>query len=163
MKHGTLCYIRRDGKTLMVHRNKREDDFHFGKYVAIGGKNEEGEDDETCARREVFEEAGLTINKLTKRATIIFRNGRRKFNGRITEKDYSVVVYFAEEFEGEPKKECEEGTLEWIADSELLKLPMHEGDKLFTPWLYGKDNGYFEAELFHEGDKLANHSVIFRQ
>jgi 8-oxo-dGTP diphosphatase len=43
----------RDGKVLVVHRPKY-DDWTFPK-----GKAEEGESDEDCALREVYEEAGL--------------------------------------------------------------------------------------------------------
>ncbi len=160
MKTGTLCYVRKDGKTLMIHRNKREDDFHYGKYVAPGGKNEPGESDEDCAAREVLEEAGIKIKQLVPKGTVIFRNKNRIFSNNITEEDYRVAVFIAGEFEGEPKKECREGTLEWIADEELTDLPMWEGDKLFTGWL--NQPKYFNAELFYEDKKLADHTVIFQ-
>ena len=45
-------------KTLLVHRIKREDDLHFGKYNGLGGKMEPGEDIITCLRREILEESG---------------------------------------------------------------------------------------------------------
>jgi 8-oxo-dGTP diphosphatase len=43
MKLGTLCYLKKDGKTLMIHRVKRENDFHRDKYNGLGGKFELGE------------------------------------------------------------------------------------------------------------------------
>lgn len=57
----TLCYVRSEGKTLMMHRNKRPDDVHLGKYNGLGGKFEPGESPEECVKREVFEESNLTI------------------------------------------------------------------------------------------------------
>ena len=55
----TLCYVKHNGKTLMVHRNKKPNDIHEGKWNGLGGKFEAGETPERCVRREVQEEAGL--------------------------------------------------------------------------------------------------------
>jgi len=59
MKLATLCYIRRGGKTLMVHRIKKPNDMHQGKWNGLGGKLDPGETPEECAIREIFEESGL--------------------------------------------------------------------------------------------------------
>ena len=60
----TICYIEKDGKTLMLYRNKKKNDVHEGKYVGIGGKFEFGETPEECIIREIKEETGLTVNSL---------------------------------------------------------------------------------------------------
>ena len=57
----TLCYVRTGGKTLMMHRNKRPDDVHLGKYNGLGGKFEAGESPEECVIREVHERAGSRL------------------------------------------------------------------------------------------------------
>lgn len=57
----TLCYLKQNGKTLMIHRNKRPNDIHAGKWNGLGGKFETGESPEDCVIREVREESGLTI------------------------------------------------------------------------------------------------------
>ena len=49
MKLATLCYLRKDGKTLMIHRNKRPNDMNMGKWNGLGGKLEPGETPEECA------------------------------------------------------------------------------------------------------------------
>ena len=59
MKLATLCYLRRDGKTLMVHRIKKANDMHQGKWNGLGGKLDPGETPEECAVREIYEESGL--------------------------------------------------------------------------------------------------------
>ena len=59
MKIFTLCYVREKGKTLMIHRNKKDNDVHEGKWNGLGGKLEQGESPEECAVREVYEESGL--------------------------------------------------------------------------------------------------------
>ena len=53
MKLATLCYLKRDGKTLMLYRNKKENDTHEGKWNGLGGKFEQGETPEACAIREM--------------------------------------------------------------------------------------------------------------
>jgi ADP-ribose pyrophosphatase len=63
MKLTTLCYIKKDGKTLMLHRTKKQNDIHGGKWNGLGGHMEQGETPEECAIREVCEESGLTIKK----------------------------------------------------------------------------------------------------
>ena len=48
----------------MLHRTKKENDIHEGKWVGVGGKIEKGESPEECAVREVFEETGLKAEEL---------------------------------------------------------------------------------------------------
>ncbi len=62
MKMGTLCYVRSGGKTLMLHRIKKPNDMHAGKWNGLGGKFEPGESPEDCVVREVREESGLSIH-----------------------------------------------------------------------------------------------------
>ena len=38
-----LCYIKRDGTTLVVHRNKKPNNAHQGKWHGLGGKFEAGQ------------------------------------------------------------------------------------------------------------------------
>jgi len=42
----TLCYLQHAGQTLMIHRIKRTDDIHLGKWNGLGGKFEPGESPE---------------------------------------------------------------------------------------------------------------------
>ena len=43
MKLATLCYVRANDMTLMLHRVKKEHDMHAGKWNGLGGKVEAGE------------------------------------------------------------------------------------------------------------------------
>jgi 8-oxo-dGTP diphosphatase len=63
MKLATLCYVKGGGKTLMIHRVKKENDIHEGKWNGLGGKLQPGETPEECVIREVFEESGLKIHQ----------------------------------------------------------------------------------------------------
>ena len=57
---GTLAYLVRDGKVLMVHRSKQWNDHHLGKYNGLGGKLENGEDVVACLAG-TREEAGVEL------------------------------------------------------------------------------------------------------
>lgn len=36
----TCCYLKKDGKTLLLHRTKKKNDINEGKWIGIGGKLE---------------------------------------------------------------------------------------------------------------------------
>ena len=65
----TLCYLEQNGCYLMLHRVKKQNDVNHDKWIGVGGKFEPGETAETCVRREVYEETGLTAN--TSNATFL--------------------------------------------------------------------------------------------
>jgi 8-oxo-dGTP diphosphatase len=57
-------------QVLIIHRNKRSDDLHFGKYNGLGGKLTQGEDVLSGMRREIMEEAGIVADHLLLRGTL---------------------------------------------------------------------------------------------
>lgn len=141
----TLCYIKKDGKFLMLYRNKKENDLNEGKWIGIGGKFEKGESADACMKREVFEETGLTVKSFHYYGVIRFYSDKWA-----TELMY---LYLIDDFEGEAKSECDEGILKWVPQEELLDLPTWEGDKEFLkPMLEGKEQ--INMSLYYEGDKL---------
>lgn len=82
MKLATLCYIKKDGKTLMLHRIKKKNDMHEGKWNGLGGKFEPGETPEDCVIREIEEESGLNIIKPRLRGLLTFP----EFGGKVLER-----------------------------------------------------------------------------
>ena len=48
----TLCYLQKDGKWLMLYRNKKKNDINAGKYIGVGGHVEDGESPDECIVRE---------------------------------------------------------------------------------------------------------------
>ena len=66
---GTLGYVVRDGRVLLVHRQRAGDD-HRGKWNGLGGKLEPGEDVVACLRRELREEARIDATSLRLRGTV---------------------------------------------------------------------------------------------
>ena len=45
----------------MIHRVKKDNDMHEGKWNGLGGKMISGESPEECAKREILEESGLVV------------------------------------------------------------------------------------------------------
>jgi 8-oxo-dGTP diphosphatase len=151
MKLATLCYVKKDGKTLMLHRIKKENDMHKGKWNGLGGKFEIGETPEECVIREVKEEAGLTIKNPKLKGVITFP----KFSKG---EDWYTFLFVADEFEGE-LIDSSEGVLEWIDDKELINLNTWEGDKIFLKWL--EQDRFFSGKFVYEEGKLVHYSVTF--
>ena len=56
MIDSTLCYIEKEGKYLMLLRNKKEIDCNKGKWIGVGGKREPLETVPECLVREVRED-----------------------------------------------------------------------------------------------------------
>ena len=72
MINTTLCYIEKDGRYLMLHRVKKENDLNHDKWIGIGGKFEDGESPEDCVLREAKEETGLTLTDYNYRGVVTF-------------------------------------------------------------------------------------------
>lgn len=146
----TLCYIKCDGHTLMVYRNKKANDIHQGKWNGLGGKFEAGETPEECVIREIYEESGLSIHNPKMCGLLMFPN----FKGN----DWYVFVYTASDFTGE-LIDSPEGKLEWIPDEKLLDLNLWESDHIFMPWI--QENKFFSAKFEYEEDKMCRYDVVF--
>lgn len=147
----TLCYIRHQGRTLMMHRVKRPDDMHYGKWNGLGGKLKPGETPEECVIREVAEESGLAIESPRLRGFITFPAFDQW-------DDWYVFVFTADRFQGQ-LAEPDEGYLEWVEDGKLASLDLWEGDHVFMPWLEG--GKLFSAKISYDQGKLSGHKVIF--
>jgi 8-oxo-dGTP diphosphatase len=151
MKLATLCYVRNSGKTLMIHRIKKENDYHHGKWNGIGGKFDQGETPEECVIREVEEETGLKIKSPHLCGLLTFP----MFDGI---DDWYVFVYTADNFEGK-LIDSNEGNLEWIPNDELTDLNLWDGDQIFLPWLL--QDKFFSAKFNYENGKMKNYNVTF--
>jgi len=151
MKLATLCYLRKNDQTLMIHRVKKHNDMHLGKWNGLGGKLEPGESPEDCVRREVEEESGLLVKKM-------WLKGFLSFPGFANDEDWYTFVFVVPEFEGHII-ESVEGDLEWIDNSDLFRLNLWEGDRIFLPWL--DRPGFFSGKFVYTDGLLVEHSVCF--
>jgi 8-oxo-dGTP diphosphatase len=155
---GTLGYILspEGDRVLMVHRNKRGDDQHLGKYNGLGGKLEPGEDVVAGLRREVREEAGIEIDGIELRGTISWPGFGKQGE------DWLGFIFLVREFTGEPHSENPEGQLEWIAVDKILDLPLWEGDPHFLPLVFSGDSRQFHGVMPYDGGRPVswNYSLI---
>ena len=145
MKQTTLCYIRRGDDVLMLHRIKKKNDANHDKWIGVGGHLEFGESPEECVTREALEETGLTLTDYAYRGLVTFVSTSDNWC------EY-MHLFTADGFTG-TLRECDEGTLEWIAWEKLLSLPMWEGDKIFLK-LIETPCPFFSLKLVYDGDVL---------
>jgi 8-oxo-dGTP diphosphatase len=145
MKNTTLCYIEKDEKYLMLHRIRKQNDENRDKWIGIGGKFEAGESPEDCVLREAREETGLTLTDYRYRGIVTFVSD-------LWPTEY-MHLFTASGFEGQLRDDCDEGVLEWISKSDLLALPVWEGDRIFLR-LLDEDVPFFSLKLTYEGPAL---------
>lgn len=144
MINTTLCHIEQNGKYLMLHRVKKENDLNRDKWIGIGGKFEYGESPEECNIREVYEETGLTLHSSRYCGIVTFLSDKWGT-------EY-MHLFHSTEFSGKIK-ECDEGNLEWISKRDLYSLPLWQGDKIFLR-LIDKKVPFFSLKLVYEGEIL---------
>ena len=152
LRLATLVYVRDGDRTLMLHRNTRPDDMHFGKWNGLGGKLEAGESPEQGMRREVLEESGLAVEAAELKGVLTFPD----FDGR---HDWVAFVFLVTRTSGELGPDPAEGTLCWVPTVDLPNLPLWEGDRVFLPWL--DRPGWFSGVFRYQGGRLVDHEAVF--
>ena len=155
MKLATLCYVRDgvgpDGRTLMLHRIKKANDMHAGKWNGLGGKLEPGETPEECAVREVLEESGLRMINPRLRGLITFPH----FSN---DEDWYTYIFTATQFEGE-LIDSSEGVLAWVENGQLQNLNLWPGDRIFMRWL--DEPRFFSAKFVYDAGELTKYEAVF--
>ena len=151
MKLATLCYIKRNGKTLMLHRFKKENDVHMGKWNGLGGKMELGETPEECAIREIREESGLEARSPALKGILTFP-------GFKDDEDWYVFVFVVTDFSGE-LVDSAEGHLKWIPDGEVKSLNLWEGDRSFLKLM--EEGRFFSGKFVYKNGELREQDVVF--
>jgi 8-oxo-dGTP diphosphatase len=135
----------------MIHRVKKENDMHAGKWNGLGGKLDAGETPEECVIREVREESGLVI--MNPRL-----HGILTFPGFANDEDWYAFLFTALEFEGE-LIDSAEGVLRWVPDEDLLDLNLWPGDRIFIPWL-GQPK-FFSGKFKYKEGAFEEYEVVF--
>ena len=144
MIDSTLCYLYRGDEVLMMHRTRKKNDMNHDKWIAIGGRFEEGESPEDCAIREVREETGLTLTSWRYRGIVTFVSDEYQ-----TER---MHLFTSDSFEGE-LTDCDEGELVWMPKKDLDSLPQWEGDRIFHR-LLDEEVPFFSLKLVYSGETL---------
>ena len=132
----------------MVHRNKRPDDLHYGKYNGLGGKLDAGESVTDCMKREILEESGLFVEALRLRGTISWPGfGKRG-------EDWFGFIFRIERWSGTPHTGNHEGTLEWVERDNILSLPLWESDRLFLPMVFDDSPAVFHGVMPYDAGRM---------
>jgi 8-oxo-dGTP diphosphatase len=139
----TLAYVLspEGDKVLLIHRDRRPDDPHFGKYNGLGGKLHADEDVVAGVRREIREEANLECETLLLRGTISWPGF-----GKGGE-DWFGFIFRVDRWTGTPSTGNSEGSLEWIDLDQLMNLPLWEGDRYFLPLVFEKTDRQFHGVM----------------
>lgn len=146
----TLCYIEKNGKYLMLNRNKKEKDINKGKWIGVGGKFEYGESPEECVLREVKEETGLILKSYKLRCIVTYVSNS-------WETEY-MFVFTSNDFEGQQTLDCDEGDLKWIDKESIVNLNTWEGDKIFIKKIQ-EDDTFFTIKFVYNGEKLQSYDL----
>jgi len=163
---GTLSYLWDEAtdRVLIIRRNARPDDDHYGKVNGLGGKVEVDEDIASSAIREITEEAGVTTTALSLRGTVTFSDFGPK------REQWLVFVFLVTTWAGEIRTSNDEGTLEWV-DRELLlsavsggegavEYPMWPGDKHFLPLVFDGDERGFHGSMPYDAERPVGWSYV---
>ncbi|MBR6918232.1 MAG: 8-oxo-dGTP diphosphatase [Clostridia bacterium] len=144
MINSSLCYIENDGAYLMLHRTKKTSDPNEGKWIGIGGKFEEGESPDECAIREVKEETGIALERVSYRGIVTFTSD-------VWETEYMHL--FTAKTDARDVCVCDEGELEWKDISSIPSLNIWEGDRIFLD-LLAANAPHFSLKLEYKGERL---------
>lgn len=130
----TLGYVlSADGEdVLLIHRNARTDDHHFGKYNGLGGKVEADEDLASGLQREIREEAGIACEQVEFAGTVYFPGFGVSGEG------WFVSMFLIPVWSGTPLARNDEGDLHWVSVADVLagNVPMWTGDRHFLPLVF---------------------------
>lgn len=151
----TLAYIMSPDhqSVLMIHRNARPDDLHYGKYNGLGGKLELKEDVATGVRREIREEAGIEIEAMSLRGTL-------NWPGFAGDQDWFAFIFRVDRWSGEPLAGNHEGVLEWVPLARLPTLNLWDSDRLWLDMVFDADVRPFHGVAPYEDGKLVSWSFV---
>jgi 8-oxo-dGTP diphosphatase len=139
----TLGYVlSADGRqVLLIHRNRRRQDPHYGKYNGLGGKLRRDEDVVAGLRREIREEAGLECEELCLRGTVSWPGFGPQGE------DWFGFIFRIPRWRGHCRQDNPEGTLEWVPLERLESLPLWEGDRYFLPLVFAQERRQFHGVM----------------
>ncbi len=156
-KISTLAYIIFESQVLLLYRNKKENDFHAGKYVGVGGRIEPGETPLECILRELKEETGyeLTSKDIKFRGYIYFDEiNRDKTKEDLPAFNWLTFIYSAH-VSNKKYFENLEGDLFWFNVNQIPYDQMWEGDKIFTPEIIETSN-IIQGKFLYDGEKIVS-------
>lgn len=137
----TLLYCVNDaGEVLLMHRQKEP---NKGLWTGPGGKLEPGEAPVECARRELFEETGLSASDFVLRGLVTETSPRPDWQ-------WILFIYRASGLSGELAEDRREGVLRWWPLHMLHTVPMPEADLIFYPYALYQQRPFYEAHFVYD-------------
>jgi 8-oxo-dGTP diphosphatase len=148
----TLGYVMSpDGAAvLLIHRNTRPDDIHYGKYNGLGGKIDSGEDVVSGMQREFREEAGIAAEELVLRGTISWPGFGKN------DEDWFGFIFRIDRWSGTPFAGNHEGALEWAPLTRLPELNMWESDRLWLPMVFERSPRTFYGVMPYKDGRMVS-------
>lgn len=146
----TLCYVRREGQTLML-KVATGTSGQPVTYNALGGKVESGESPRACAVRELEEESGLIAESIALRGIVTITGVTFP---RLAGRDWYVLIYEVTKWSGSLTNGGPEGLPVWVDNSSLDHVSFNPGDKYFLEHL--DRPGWFEGSLRYTGSDLTH-------
>ncbi|MBX9950066.1 MAG: 8-oxo-dGTP diphosphatase [Candidatus Obscuribacterales bacterium] len=148
----TLAYILSPDKksVLMIHRNTRPDDLHYGKYNGLGGKISDGEDIISGLVREIQEESGLTATDIKLRGTISWPGFGKN------DEAWFGFIFRVDAYSGAAHEGNAEGALEWIEIEKISALNLWESDRLWLDMVFDESPKMFHGIAPFKDGKLVS-------
>jgi 8-oxo-dGTP diphosphatase len=138
-----VVYALRDGKVLLMHRNKEP---NLGLWTAPGGKVEFGESPYETAQREMAEETGLEVEDLSLRGICTLVSPFQEWS-------WFIFVFLTTHFQGTLSPDEREGKLAWVPLKEYFTaLSVPRADAIFAPRVLTMDQACFQAKFVYDAD-----------
>ncbi len=152
----TLAYILSPDRqsVLMIHRNARPEDLHYGKYNGLGGKLSDDEDIISGVRREIMEEAGIYAEEVLLRGTISWPGFGKN------DEAWFGFIFRVDRWSGTPLESNHEGALEWVPLERLDTLNLWESDRLWLPMIFDDVAAPFHGIAPFKNGKLVSWNVV---
>ena len=143
----TMCAVIRDEKVLMLNRKKTWRGWAFP-----GGHLEAGESAVECVKRELYEEAGISL-------TDLHFKGITHFFNTTTGKRHIIFNYVSSDYKGTVANSCDEGEMAWVEISRLRDLAMAEGMEYRIPLFFEEK----VQELYIEWNEESGYTRVVYQ
>lgn len=144
----TLCFVTHGDDVLLMKRAAHRRIFP-NQYNGVGGHIERDEDLFSSAQREIKEETGLDVHRLTLCA--VYNIDAGKSTGIV------LFVFRAESHEREVVAREEEGTLHWIPRDQVMALDLVEDLPYILPRVLSMSPGtppWFVHVSYDENDQI---------
>jgi 8-oxo-dGTP diphosphatase len=151
----TFIFLRNGTKWLMLERNKAP---HKGKFVPVGGKIDPYESPSEAAKREVFEEVGLVLDKELTYCGTLVETSPTSYNW--------ISFIYTTEIEEISLPYCDEGKLLWINDDVISTLDLPPTDLSIINFVKSNQkfalNATFDEDinLVEMSDDLTNKKIL---